>query len=211
MPKNKKVDEYILRSNDFAKPILNHLRKLIHMACPQVVETIKWGHPHFEYKGLLCNMAAFNRHCAFGFWKATLMKDAELLKENNADAMGHSGKIKSVSDLPKDKIIVARVKEAALLNEQGVSLPARKHSDKKIDIAVPLLLKKEFAKNKKAADIFNNLSQSHKREYIEWIDEAKTENTRLKRIHTTIEWLTEGKSRNWQYLKPSSSPRLRVK
>lgn len=126
MPNNKKVDTYISQSQDFAKPILNHLRKLIHIACPQAEESIKWGHPHFEYKGLLCNMAAFNKHCAFGFWKAALMKDADLLKENNADAMGHSGKLKSLSDLPKDKIIIARIKEAALLNEEGIQLSDKK-------------------------------------------------------------------------------------
>jgi len=201
MPKNKKVDEYISQAHVFAKPILNHLRKLIHIACPQAEESIKWGHPHFEYKGLLCNMAAFNKHCAFGFWKAALMKDADILQGNNADAMGHSGKIKSLSDLPKDRIIIERVKEAVLLNEKGITLPARKNPDKKHEIAVPLLLKKELVKNKKASDVFNNLSVSHKKEYTDWIDEAKTEKTKLMRIATTIEWLTEGKTRNWKYLK----------
>lgn len=211
MPKNKKVDEYISQAHDFAKPILNHLRKLIHIACPQAEESIKWGHPHFEYKGLLCNMAAFNKHCAFGFWKAALMKDANLLQENNADAMGHSGKIKSLSDLPKDRIIVARVKEAVLLNEKGITLPVRKPSDKKHEISVPLLLQKELIKNKMASDAFNNLSSYHKKEYIDWIDEVKTEKTKLMRIATTIKWLTEGKTKNWKYLQTTSASQVQAK
>lgn len=196
MSKNKKVDDYILQSQDFAKPILTHLRKLIQIACPQVEESIKWGHPHFEYKGLLCNVAAFNRHCAFGFWKAALMKDAELLTKNNNDAMGHSGKLKSISDLPKDKIIIARVKEAVLLNEQGVHLPAKKHSEKNPEIKVPLLLKNELIKNKEVDQKFNSLSPSHKKEYIEWIEDAKKEETKFKRIASTIKWVMEGKSTN---------------
>ena len=206
MPKNKKVDEYISQAPDFAKPILNHLRKLIHIVCPQAEESIKWGHPHFEYKGLLCNMAAFNKHCAFGFWKAALMKEADLLQGNNADAMGHSGKIKSLSDLPKDRIIIGRVKEAVLLNENGITLPARKNPDKKHEIAVPLLLQKELVKNRKASDTFNNLSNCYKKEYIDWIDEVKTEKTKLIRIVTTIKWLTEGKTRNWKYLQEKIPP-----
>ncbi len=123
---NAGVNEYIAKSADFAKPILIHLRNLIHASCPQVQETIKWGCPHFVYKGMLCNVAAFKHHCAFGFWKAPLMKDADILKENNAKALGHSGKIKSLSDLPSDKMIIRMVKEAMKLNEQGIKLPLRK-------------------------------------------------------------------------------------
>ena len=196
MSKNKKVDAYISQTQDFAKPILNHLRKLIHVACPQVEESIKWGHPHFEYKGLLCNMAAFNKHCAFGFWKAALMKDADLLKENNINAMGHSGKLKLLSDLPKDKIIIARVQEAALLNEQGIPLSPKKHSGKKSEIVLPLLLKNELQKNKEVAEKFNNLTPSHRKEYVEWIEHAKKEETKLKRIASIIKWVMEGKTRN---------------
>jgi uncharacterized protein YdeI (YjbR/CyaY-like superfamily) len=198
---DKRIDAYIAKSEDFAKPILSHLRELVHEACPYVEETIKWGFPHFEYKGLLCSMAAFKHHCAFGFWKAALMKDAENLKENNATAMGHSGKIKSLADLPSDKIIRSRIKEAMLLNENDIKLPVRKNTDKKPEIVVPDSLKKELVKYKKASATFNNLSPSHKNEYIEWINEAKTEETRNKRILTTIEWLTEGKRRNWKYEK----------
>lgn len=131
MPKDKRVDNYIAQSPDFAKPVLSHLRKLIHEACPYVKENIKWGFPYFEYNGLLCSMAAFGNHCAFGFWKAALMKDAEELKENNAIAMRHSGKIKSLANLPPDTIIMNRIKEAMKLNEENIKLPERKRTDKK--------------------------------------------------------------------------------
>lgn len=201
MPKNKKVDEYISQSQDFAKPILNHLRKLVHIACPQVEETIKWGHPHFQYKGLLCNMAAFNKHCAFGFWKAALMKNVDILKDNNSESMGHSGKLKSLSDLPKDRIIISRIEEAASLNEQGIQLTDKKHSSKKPEIQMPILLKNELQKNKKASETFLNFSLYHRKEYIEWIEEATTNDTKLQRVTTTVKWLTEGKTRNWKYIK----------
>jgi uncharacterized protein YdeI (YjbR/CyaY-like superfamily) len=199
--KNKQVDEYISKSADFAKPILHHLRKLVHNACPVVEETIKWGFPHFDYKGVMCSMAAFKQHCAFGFWKAALMKDADALKDNNRNAMGHSGKIKNRNDLPSDKILIGRIKEAMKLNEDNIKLPERKNTDKKPEIIVPDDFKKELVKYRKASDTFMNLSPSHKREYIEWINDAKTEETKNKRILTTIEWLTEGKSRNWKYEK----------
>ena len=199
--RDKRVDNYILNSADFAKPILNHLRTLVHTACPEVAETIKWGFPHFEYKGMLCSMAAFKNHCAFGFWKASIMKDAEVLKNNNDTAMGHSGKIHALKDLPPDKIIIDRIKEAMKLNEEGIKLPEKKTTDKKTPVIIPDSLKREFVKNRKVSDIFNNMSPSHRREYIEWIEEARTEETTRKRVITTMEWLLEGKTRNWKYKK----------
>jgi uncharacterized protein YdeI (YjbR/CyaY-like superfamily) len=201
MNKDKKVDEYIDKSAEFAKPVLNHLRRLIHTTCPNVQETIKWRMPFYEYKGLLCNMAAFKQHCVLGFWKAALMKDAKEMKENNSIAMGNLGKIKSIADLPPDKIIISRIKEAMKLNEQGIKLPERNIAAKKSEIVVPFFFNKELIKYKKASHTFTNLSLSQKKEYIEWIEEAKTEETKNKRIDTSIEWLTEGKTRNWKYEK----------
>ncbi|MDP4285237.1 MAG: YdeI/OmpD-associated family protein [Bacteroidota bacterium] len=199
--KIKQVDEYISKSANFAKPILIHLRELVHTGCPKVEETIKWGFPNFSYKGMMCSMASFKNHCSFGFWKAELMKDAETLKANNKNAMGHAGKIKKLSELPTDKVIIGLIKEAVKLNENGIKLPERKKNKEKPEIIVPEALKKELVKYKRASNIFNNFSPSHKREYIEWIDEAKTEETRNKRILTTIEWLTEGKVLNWKYIR----------
>ena len=198
--KDKRVDEYISKSADFAKPILTHLRDLVHDACPAIEETIKWGFPHFDYKGMLCSMASFKQHCAFGFWKTALMKDAKEMIGKNEYAMGHLGKITSLKDLPPDKKIKAWVKEAVKLNDDKVKLPEKKTVTKK-EIEIPDAFQKALNKNKSAATTFKNLSPSHRYEYLEWITEAKTEETRDKRIATTIEWLTEGKSRNWKYVK----------
>lgn len=197
--KDKRIDAYILKSADFAKPILNHLRSLVHNACPKVEETIKWGFPHFDYKGMMCSMAAFKQHCAFGFWKTALMKDAKEMISQNEYAMGHMGKIRSLKDLPPDKKITAWIKEAMKLNDDDVKLPERKKRDANKEIEIPGVLQKALDKNKTAATTFTSFSPSHKREYIEWITEAKTEETKNKRTATTIEWLKEGKSRNWKY------------
>ena len=197
---DKRIDNYIAKSADFAKPILNHLRKLIHTACPDVEEAIKWGFPHYDYKGIMCSTAAFKSHCAFNFWKASLMKDAKLFTENNKSSMGHYGKISSLKGLPSDKIIIARIKEAMQLNDDGIKLPERNKAENK-DVVVPDLFEKELKKNKQAATVFNNFSSSQKREYTDWISDAKTEETRNKRIATAVEWISEGKIRNWKYLK----------
>jgi uncharacterized protein YdeI (YjbR/CyaY-like superfamily) len=199
--KDKRVDAYISKSADFAKPILSHLRKLVHDACPQAEETIKWGMPYFDYKGVMCHMASFKSHCAFGFWKAALMKDFSEMKGNNESAMGHLGKITSIEELPPDKKITAWIKEAAKLNDDSIRLPEKKNTASKKEIEIPDVLQKALTKNKAAATTFSNFSPSHKYEYLEWITEAKTEETRNKRISTTIDWLTEGKPRHWKYVK----------
>ena len=198
--KDKRIDEYISKSAEFAKPILNHLRKLVHEGCPEVHETIKWSMPFFEYKGTLCNMASFKQHCAFGFWKSALMKDSKEMKGKNELAMGHFGKITSLTDLPPDDKIIALIKEACRLNEDAKKMPAKKKAEKR-EIEIPEAFQKELNKNKKASAAFIAFSPSHKYEYLEWITEAKTEETKNKRIALTMEWLTEGKSRHWKYAK----------
>ncbi len=122
--KDKGIDDYIAKSADFAKPILNHLRHLVHIACPKVEERIKWSFPNFDYKGPFCSMAAFKEHCSFGFWKAAIMKDAEKLKSNQDNSMGHLGKLKSLADLPSDYILISYIKEAVRLNDERIKLPA---------------------------------------------------------------------------------------
>ena len=134
--KDKRVDDYIAKSADFAKPILNHIRQVVHTACPQVEETIKWSFPNFDYKGVFCSMAAFKEHCSFGFWKAAVMKDAEKMKANQNNSMGHLGKIKSLADLPPDKVLVSYIKEAAKLNDEGIKLPPRKKGTEKKDLTL---------------------------------------------------------------------------
>ncbi len=198
--KDKRVDAYIAASAGFAKPILSHLRGLVHQACPDVQETIKWGFPHFDYKGIMCSMASFNQHAAFSFWKASLMEDFDkVLHPRGETAMGHFGQIKSLPDLPSDKTMIQYIKEAARLNEAGVKVVRHRAPVVKKTLTVPADFKKALARNKKALTTFEGFSYSHKKEYLEWITEAKTDATRSRRIATTIGWLAEGKGRNWKY------------
>ena len=199
--KDKRIDAYITKSQNFAKPILTHIRKLVHKASPGARETMKWSFPHFVYySGTVCSMASFKQHCAFTFWKAKLMKDPYKIFPKTKEAMGHLGQIKSLKDLPPDKIMIEYIKEAAKLNEDGIKLPSRKPKEKQ-DLMIPDYFIKALGKSKKALKAFNNFSYSHKKEYLEWVTNAKTEETRNKRLATTIKWLTEGKDRNWKYRK----------
>jgi uncharacterized protein YdeI (YjbR/CyaY-like superfamily) len=197
-----RIDAYIEKSADFAKPILRQIRKLVHKACPGVDEVIKWSMPYFDYKGAsLCSMAAFKEHCAFGFWKASIMKDPEkLFNKDGKNAMGQFDRITSVKDLPADKILLAYIKEAAQLNEAGVKLPPKIRAPKN-EIVIPDVLSAALNKHKKAKTIFEKFPPSHKKEYIEWITEAKKDETRNKRIKATVERLLEGKSMHAEYQK----------
>jgi len=201
MPRtDPRVDQYISSAAEFAQPILSHWRKLVHEACPEVQETMKWSFPHFEYKGILCSMAAFQRHCAFGFWKASLMKDPKgILREG--EAMGHLGKITCLGDLPPDRVLLAYIREAVALNENGAKLSTKKSSTSKA-VRVPKDFQEALKANSKAQATFERFPPSHKREYVEWIEEAKRDETRQRRIQSAIEWLAEGKSRNWKYERP---------
>ena len=189
------VDAYIEKSPDFAKPVLTHLRALVHEVCPDVTETLKWSMPSFEYKGILCGFASFKQHCTFGFWKQSLMESDEFSETKTA--MGSFGKLTSLADLPKDAVMKKLIKQAMKLNDEGVKVTKPKHEKK--ELAVPDILLEALAKNDKAAETFEAFPPSCKREYVEWITEAKTDATRDKRLATTMEWLTEGKRRNWKY------------
>ncbi len=193
--KDKRVDAYIARSADFAKPILRHLRSLVHTACPDVEEGIKWGMPAFDHKGMMCGMAAFKQHCTFGFWKSSLV----LGPGAEDDAMGSFGRITSLKDLPSDRTLSGYIRKAAMLNEKGVKVE-RKPSAPKTPVAVPADFTGALKKNAAARTHFDALSPSHKREYVEWLTEARTDATRQKRLRTSLEWLEEGKSRNWKYM-----------
>lgn len=192
------MDAYIAKSAGFAKPILTHLRKLVFTACPNVTETIKWGMPFYEYKGPLCSMAAFKAHGAFSFWKHSLLPDPKGILSR--DSMGALGKLTKPDDLPSDKVLTGFIKAAMKLNEDGTKLPVAKKTTDKKPLVIPDYFEKALQKNKKASATFEGFPYSHKKEYLEWITEAKTEVTRLKRMATTLEWLTEGKSLNWKYL-----------
>ena len=198
---DKRVDAYIEKSADFAKPILNHLRKLIHKASPEISETIKWSFPHFDYKGTVCHFASFKQHCAFGFWKSSLLPDPKNILESNRDsAMSQFGRITSLADLPPDEILIQYIRNAVVLNETGVKLPPKKKTVA-AEAEVPAYFTEALSKNALAESSFGAFSNSHKKEYLEWLAEAKTEATRQKRMKTALEWLSEGKSRNWKYNK----------
>ncbi len=202
MHADKRIDAYIAKSAPFAQPILRHLRQLVHAACPGVQETIKWGFPHFEAHGaILCSMAAFKQHCVFGFRKASLMKDTDhILTIKDRESMGHLGRIITLGGLPSDKILKSYIRQAAQLNEAGIRLPPRQKSIVASSaVEVPDYVTRVLKKNAKALKTFEAFSPSHRREYIEWITEAKTDATRDKRIAAMIEWVGEGKRRNWKY------------
>ncbi|HEX8247591.1 MAG TPA: YdeI/OmpD-associated family protein [Pyrinomonadaceae bacterium] len=198
---DERIDAYIDQSADFARPILKHLRELVRRACPPVEETMKWSFPHFDYKGMMCSMASFKQHCAFGFWKASLMKDPQKLLTRSDEAMGQLGQIKSLEDLPADDVLLAYIEEAARLNEENVKLPAKTQTAEKQALSVPDYVSDALKQNQKASATFENFSYSNKKEYIHWITEAKTDETRDKRLATAIEWMSEGKSKNWKYEK----------
>ena len=199
--KNPRVDAYITKAAPFAQPVLNHLRSLIHKACPEVEENIKWGMPSFEYKGILCGFASFKQHCTFGFWKASLMKDKVLMENARLEtAMGHLGRITSLKDLPADKKISVWIKEAMKLNEKGKKVIKAKPVAKKNSV-IPAYMLTAIKKNKKAWETFEKFSPSVKKEYAEWVTEAQSEETKNRRLSQAIEWMAEGKPRNWKYMK----------
>lgn len=200
--KDPRIDAYIAKSADFAKPILNHIRKLVHATCPEVEETMKWSFPHFMHKGILCSMASFKNHCAFGFWKGALIFGKDQGAGNNGgDAMGQFGRITAISDLPKKDVLIGYIKKAVRLNDAGTRLPSKPRSKEKKELVVPDYVMAALKKNKKALTTFENFSYSYKKEYVEWITEAKGEETRNKRLTTAIAWMAEGKPRHWKYIK----------
>lgn len=196
--KDKRIDAYIAKSAEFAQPILTFLREVVHEGCPEVQETIKWGMPHFDHKGIMCGMASFKEHCAFGFWKGSLVVDAKQIK--SADAMGQFGRITSLKDLPPKKVLVGYVKKAAELNDAGIKNPARvKQRTEKKELVVPEYFTAAVKKSKKALATFDAFPYSKKKDYVEWVTEAKTDETRERRLKTAVEWMAEGKARNWKY------------
>lgn len=202
--KDTRVDTYILKSGDFAKPILEYFRALVHKTCEESVETIKWGFPHFMYKGKnMCYMASFKKHCAIGFWKAALMKQSEDLLNQAAreESMGHLGKILTVKDLPKAAVITSLIKEAMRVNELDSKVPKRSKPLNKKELKIPVFFKEALSKHPQAAKQFVLFSPSQKKEYVSWLEEAKTESTRIKRLDTALTWMSEGKDRHWKYKK----------
>ena len=197
-PYDPRFDEYIENAQPFARPILKRLRKVVHAAVPDVQENWKWSNPAFDYKGIFCSMAAFKEHCIFGFWKHQLLIDRGVIEPGDA-SLGHRGRITSVDDLPPDKELTRILKAAAELNDKGIKAERPKAAPKP-PVKVPSYLKKALDGNKKAAATFAAFSPSHKREYVEWMTEARSEETRNRRLVQAVEWMAQGKPRNWKYM-----------
>ena len=187
--RDPRIDAYIDNAAEFAQPILGRLREIVHEACPEVEETLKWSAPSFLHAGgILCGMAAFKAHCVLGFWKAGLMQTPV------------RDRFESIDEVPSEAALVKLVKEAAALNEAGVKAPRVKKAPKK-PLAVPSYMLAAIKKNKKAHAAYDAFSPSCKREYVEWITDAKTDETRDRRLATAVAWMAEGKVRNWKYVR----------
>jgi uncharacterized protein YdeI (YjbR/CyaY-like superfamily) len=196
MATDPRIDSYIERQADFARPILDHLRSAVHSACPDAEETLKWSMPHFLYKGqMLAGMAAFKAHATFGFRRAK-----EVLGETGAerDAMGQFGRLTSVSDLPPDDVLHGLIRKAMALTDAG-RRPARVKAPPKPELETPPGLETALSRNPAARAVFDGFPPSCRREYVEWVAEAKRPETREKRIAQAVEWMAEGKRRNWKY------------
>ena len=188
--KDPRIDDYIANARPFARPILRHLRKLFHQGCPDLEETIKWGMPHFDYQGeMMVGMSAFQSHCGFGFWKASLLFDTG---DKSPEAIGQFGRIRTLADLPSDAKIVRLVKAAAKLNAEGVKVKRPKPKPRAA-LLMPADLAKALAKNRKANAAFAALTPGQRREYIEWLTDAKREATRVARLAKAMAQIAEGR------------------
>lgn len=199
MATDPRVDAYIARSAAFAQPLLAYLRDTVHASCPDVEETLKWGMPSFTYKGrILCGMAAFKEHVSLGFWQGRQIVAAE---NRSDDAMGQFGRITRRAELPGKREMAGYVKQAMARVESGATQPPKKKPAPKAEPPVPDDLAAALRRNAKARATFEGFAPGYRRDYIEWIVEAKREDTRQRRVAQAVEWLVEGKSRNWKYMK----------
>ncbi|UOF16846.1 YdeI/OmpD-associated family protein [Lysobacter capsici] len=214
-----RIDAYIAQAAPFAQPILEHLRAVVHAACPQVEETIKWGMPSFVYGGkILCGMGAFKQHATFGFWQGASVVGAS--QERSREAMGQFGRLTKVGDLPGKRELSKLLKQAmVLIDARGKKtagkpaankapagrtatsdVPASKTRAPKPPVVIPDDLAAAFKKNAKARATYAAFPVSQQREYVEWIESAKREQTRSSRVAQAVEWMAGGKIRNWKYV-----------
>ncbi|HEV8480181.1 MAG TPA: YdeI/OmpD-associated family protein [Candidatus Eisenbacteria bacterium] len=196
--RDRRVDAYIAKAAPFSRPILTHLRDVVHETCPDVEETIKWSTPTFMYRGMMAGMAAFKEHATFGFWKGSLIVDDKNAKAQSG--MGQFGRITKLSDLPSKRVLTGYIKKAMELNEAGAKVVREPKRDKK-PVTMPKQLSAALAKDKKAKVAFEAMSPSHRKEYMEWIGEAKRDETRATRLQKTMAQLKEQKPLHWKYAK----------
>jgi uncharacterized protein YdeI (YjbR/CyaY-like superfamily) len=195
MKTDPRIDAYIDdKAADFAKPILRHLRAMVHEACPDCEETLKWSMPTFMYKGkILAGLASFKAHATFGYWNDTMLQ----ADEKNRSAMGQFGRITSVDDLPPRETLIALTRKSMALVDSGAK-PERQRAAK-APLTVPQDLQAALDAAPAAKATWDGFPPSCQREYVEWVTEAKRDETRTKRLNQTVEWLQEGKKRNWKY------------
>jgi uncharacterized protein YdeI (YjbR/CyaY-like superfamily) len=199
-PPDPRIDAYIAGSAEFARPILSHLRAVVHAACPEAEETLKWGAPSFTYRGkILCGMAAFKQHAAFGFWQGSQVTGVGT--EAGGEGMGQFGRLTRLSDLPGKRELTGYIRQAMTLIDSGARRVPAKAAAPRAPLDVPDDLAAALKKNAKARATFDGFAPGYRRDYIEWITEAKREDTRQRRLEQAIEWLAEGKPRNWKYMK----------
>ncbi len=202
---NPQVDVYIEKAAPFAQPVLAYLRALIQKACPDVVEEMKWSRPFFLHGGtILCNISAFKEHCSFGFWGAEVGKVLRGDGVVQEGGMGSLGRITSVKDLPPDKAMLGYLRQAVAFIDEGKGETVMAVNRRVVKAQKPLMgapeeLAAALKKNKLASKVFAAFSPSCKREYVEWIADAKRSETRDRRIAQAVEWIAEGKQRNWKY------------
>ena len=199
--KDERIDTYIANSAPFAQPILSHLRTLIHEVCPEVEETWKWSFPNFDYKGTsFVSLASFKNHCTLRFWRASLMEDPDnIINVSENGALGSLNKICALADLPEDSVLIKYFTAAVKLSDEGKKAPKTSKSKTAEPVKTPDDLAIALTANEAASKVYDNFSNSHKKEYVEWIEEAKTSATRNKRIAQALEMIAENKSRNWKY------------
>ena len=195
MSRDPRIDTYIAKAQPFAQPILERVRTRVHIVVPDVEEAMKWSAPGFILNGkILLMMAAFKSHAALNFWRGQEIGDGKA----KAGAMGQFGKLISINDLPSDVELDELIREAAELSKGAPAPRKAEHPPKPLPDMHP-----EFAaaldKAAKAKATFDSFPPSCRREYLEWICEAKQDATRSKRVATAVEWLSEGKRRNWKY------------
>jgi uncharacterized protein YdeI (YjbR/CyaY-like superfamily) len=203
MSKSPEIDAYIADAADFARPILEKVRRLFHKACPEIEEEIKWRFPHFVHKGIVAGMAAFKNHVGVGFWKEKLIPELHGKFTGTGNQSFSAMKFTDVSELPSDKVLLAAIKRAVKLNEDDVKLPKRPPKPK-VELVVPDDLAAVLKKHAKARTTWDDLSYSCRREYIQYVTEAKRPETRQKRLEQSLDNLLHGRKHNWQYMKPCS-------
>lgn len=191
---SENITAYIEKATPEFKEVMIALRSVLNNPNFDIKEDWKWGAPNFNNEGMICWLAHFRNHVGMNFFKGTLIKDKYNLFTHYREEKGNRQlKFSDINQIIPEQIEYY-IEEAIKLNQENIKVVK-----KEIDTSLPLDLETELNNNPKAKMFFESLAPSYKRDYIEWIEEAKREATRTKRLATTMEWLSEGKKKNWKY------------